>query len=862
MTRLYRALLWLYPASFRAEYGAEMSAVFADRRRESGGPLAVLLLWLDTATDVIRNALLAHWDILRQDLRYVTRSLIKSPGFAVTAILVTMLGVGANAAAFSVTDFALIRPLPFPNPDRLVRLWERTPGYREMELSPPNFHDWQAMSQSFESMGAYWSFSVNLVGGAEPETVQGSALTPEVIPLLGIKPLLGRAFSEEEGKPGAPRTLVLSYGYWQSRFGGSPGVLGTTLSLDGRPYQVIGVMPPGFQFPDRTSRVWTTVALDETDNHDRTNNALEVVARLKAGVSKAQAQTDLDVISARLAQAYPAENKDIGATIEWLRDQMSDNSRLLLLALSGGSLCILLIACANLGSLLLARGVAREHELAVRTALGAGRERLVRQLITESLVLAGVGGTLGVLTAMGALPLLSRLIPDSLPFAGGPSINLRVLAFAAALTVVTCLLFAVLPALRSGGRGDVTALREGGRASGGRRERLRAVLVTIEVTASVVLLIASGLLMRAIQRVQDVDPGFRTEGIFTVRTALPQPGYSRVADRQRFYAQVLSGVRSLPGVTGAAYISALPMVFGGGIWPVQMGDKAEIRDVSNTASMRFATPGYFNVLDIPFVAGRDIAETDRQSTLYVAVVSESFAKRYWPNQNPLGRRFTMAFHEREVVGVVADIKVRGLERTSEPQAYFPSTQAADSEVVWYEPKDLAIRSNESSATLLPAVTRIVHTADPDQAVSDPRTMAEIVAEQVASRAVQLRVLGALAAIALILAGVGIHGLLSFMVSQRSREIGVRMALGAQTPDVLGLVLRRGLWLAVGGVIPGAFIAWIAGRAMQAVLFGVPPADLPTFVLVIGLCLITALAGCLAPAVRAVRMDPIRVLRAE
>jgi putative ABC transport system permease protein len=293
-----------------------------------------------------------------------------------------------------------------------------------------------------------------------------------------------------------------------------------------------------------------------------------------------------------------------------------------------------------------------------------------------------------------------------------------------------------------------------------------------------------------------------------------------------------------------------------------MGDKAEIRDVSNTASMRFATPGYFNVLDIPLVAGRDIAETDRQNTLYVAVVSESFAKRYWPNQNPLGRRFTMAFHEREVVGVVADIKVRGLERTSEPQAYFPSPQAADSEVVWYEPKDLAIRSNESSATLLPAVTRIVHTADPDQAVSDPRTMAEIVAEQVASRAVQLRVLGALAAIALILAGVGIHGLLSFMVSQRSREIGVRMALGAQTPDVLGLVLRRGLWLAVGGVIPGAFIAWIAGRAMQAVLFGVPPADLPTFVLVIGLCLITALAGCLAPAVRAVRMDPIRVLRAE
>jgi putative ABC transport system permease protein len=862
MTRLYRALLWLYPASFRAEYGAEMTAVFADRRRESEGPLSVLLLWLDTATDVIRNAFLAHWDILRQDLRYVTRSLIKSPGFALTAILVTMLGVGANAAAFSVTDFALIRPLPFPNPDRLVRLWERTPGYREMELSPPNFRDWQAMSQSFESMGAYWSFSVNLVGGAEPETVQGSALTPEVIPLLGIKPLLGRAFSEEEGKPGAPRTLVLSYGYWQSRFGGSSGILGTTLNLDGKPYQVIGVMPPGFQFPDRTSRVWTTVAFGEADYLDRTNNALEVVARLKPGVSKQQAQVDLDVISGRLAQLYPAENKDIGATVTRLRDEMSNNSRLLLLALSGGSLCILLIACANLGSLLLARGVAREHELAVRTALGAGRERLVRQLITESLVLAGVGGALGVLTAMAALPLLSRLIPDSLPFAGGPTINLRVLAFAAALTVVTCLLFAVLPALRTGGRGDVSALREGGRASGGRRERLRAVLVTIEVTASVVLLIASGLLMRAIQRIQDVDPGFRTEGIFTVRTALPQPGYSRVADRQRFYEQVLAGVKALPGVTGAAYISALPMVWGGGIWPVQMGDKAEIRDVSNTASMRFATPGYFNVLDIPLVAGRDIAETDRQNTSYVAVVSESFAKRYWPSQNPLGRRFTMAFHEREVVGVVADIKVRGLERTNEPQAYFPSTQTADSEVVWYEPKDLAIRSNESSASLLPAITRIIHTADPDQAVSDPRTMAEIVAEQLASRAVQLRVLGAMAAIALILAGVGIHGLLSFMVSQRSREIGVRMALGAQTPDVLGLVLRRGLVLAVAGIVPGAFIAWMAGRAMQAVLFGVPAADLPTFVLVIGLCLITAVAGSLAPAVRAVRMDPIRVLRAE
>lgn len=859
---IYRALLRLYPASFRREYGREMEAVFAARRAETRGSLPVLLLWLDTVAEILGNATMVHVDILRQDLRYVGRSLRRSPGFALTAVLVAALGIGANAAAFSVADFALRRPLPFPQPDRLVKLWQRVPGYSQMELSPANYRDWKAMSTSFQSMGAYWSTASNLVDAGEPERLDGTRMTPDAFAVLGVRAMLGRTPSAEEDRPGAAPVVVLSYALWHGRFAADPNILARSINLDGTAYQVIGVMPPEFQFPTPAVRFWTPFQLGEGDYADRGDNWLEVVADLRPGVSLDQARADMEVVAARLAEQYPDANEGTGSTVSPLRGEYSAQSRLLVLALAGASVCILVIACANLGSLLLARGLARQRELAVRTALGAGRDRLVRQLATESLILAGLGSLVGVLAALAAMPVMARLAPSSLPFAGGATLDLRMLAVAAVVTAVTCIVFAVLPARGTRGGGGFEALREGSRAGGGRKERLRGALVVVEVAASVVLLIAAGLLMRAIQRVNQVDPGFRVEGILTARTALPIPRYNPVAARQQFYTSVLTEVRALPGVTSAAYVSAVPLVWGGGIWPVIVNGEAEIRIGTNTASMRFVTPDYFATMAIPIRAGRDFAETDGQDGAFVAVVSESFVNRYWPGEDPLGKTFRMAFNDRRVVGVVADIMLRGLEGASEPQAYFPAPQVADGSLQGYAPKDLVVHGTGDMPSLVPAVRRAILAADPDQPVSNVRTMTEILSDQTASRATQLRVLATLAAIALLLAGIGIHGLLSYMVSQRTQEIGLRMALGAAGPALVRMVVGRGMRLVVAGLIPGIVIALLAGRAMQAMLFGVPPSDLLTFGIVVGLCLLTAVVGCLAPVWRAIQVDPIQALKAE
>lgn len=858
----YQRLLGLYPASFRREYGSEMAAVHAARRAAVHGPMAVMGFWVATVAEVAGNAGLAHLDILRQDLRYVARSLACAKGFALTAVLVTALGVGANSAAFSVAEYALLRPLPFPEPDRLVKLWQHPPGYSQMELSPANLRDWQAMSSSFEAIGSFWNTAANLVDTGEPERLEGARMSPSVFQILRVPPLIGRALRAEDDLPGAPGTVVLSYALWRGRFGGDPEILARTIQLDGIAHQVVGVMPATFQFPTPASRFWVGQRLGEEAFLDRGDNWLEVLASLRPGVSIDQARADLDIVAARLAEQYPETNRETGATVSPLRGEYSERSRLLILALAGASLCILVIACANLGSLLLARGLARERELAVRTALGAGRDRLVRQLATESLVLAVAGSLAGIAAALAVMPLMQRLAPATLPAAGGPSLQLSILAGSAALTALTCIVFAVLPARSAGGAAGFEALRDGSRAGGGRRERVRGALIAVEIAASVVLLISSGLLMRAIQRISQVDPGFQTEGILTVRTALPSPRYGPVSARQQFYGVVLASVRSLPGVTAAAYVSAAPLVWGGGIWPVGVGGVSGTRVATNTASLRYVTRGYFATMGIPLRAGRDVEEGDGQDAAFVAVVSESFAERYWPDQDPLGRTFTMGFSERRVVGVVADIRMRGLEREAEPQAYMPAPQVDDGSLIGYAPKDLVVRATGDLASLVPAVRRAIHAADPDQPVSDVRTMEEILGDQTAARAIQLRVLATLAVIALLLTAVGIHGLLSYMVSQRNREIGLRMALGAGGPAVIRMVLGRGLRLALAGILPGILLAFLAGRGMQAVLFGVPPADPTTFGIVVGLCLLMALAGSLAPVMRAVRVDPMRALKAE
>ncbi|MDQ3426754.1 MAG: ABC transporter permease [Gemmatimonadota bacterium] len=777
-------------------------------------------------------------------------------------MLVVALGVGANTAAFSVADFVLLRPLPFPQPDRLVKLWNRQPGYERIELSPANYRDWKSASSSFDAIGAYHGTSVNLVGQATPERLEAAAVTADLLPILGVQPAVGRLFTPAEAAEGAGGTVLLSWGLWQRRFGGDGGVLGQRILLDGTPHVVIGVMPREFHFPQRQIALWTPLQLQAQDFEDRNNNYLYVVGKLRPGVSLDEARAEMNVVAARLEQEYPVENKQVGANVVLLSDELPQQTRLLLLALCGAALCILLIACANLANLLLARAVARRKELSLRTALGAGRERLVRQLMTESVVLALAGGSVGVLVAVATVPLLATLVPASLPISQGPSLDLRVLLFAGLITGLTGVGFGVVPALRVCRDVDFDGLREGNRSGGGRKQRLRSALVITEVMASVVLLVSAGLLLRALWGLQAVDPGFRTENVLTLRTALPLPKYDSTARRMDYYARVLCEVRALPGVTSAAYISFLPMVMTGGIWPVILNGEPAVREANRVASLRYTTTGFFTTLGIPLRRGREIAESDQQDSPYVAVVSESFARQFWPSTDPIGQRFEFALDQRTVVGVVGDIRVRGLERTSEPQVYIPATQVADGSIVFYTPRDMVVRAATDPAALLPSIRQIVQRVDPEQPISDVRMLEEIVADQTAPRSVQALLLGALAALAFLLAGVGIHGLLSFTVSNRSQEIGVRMALGARPRDIVGMVMRQGVRLALAGVLPGVALAYLSGRALQALLASVEPGDASTFLTVVGLCLLMTAVGCFFPTLRAVRVDPISAIRAE
>jgi putative ABC transport system permease protein len=859
--RAYRALLHLYPASFRGEYGEEMAAIFRQRLREAGGIGPRVALWCEAVLETLANALAVHWDILRQDLRYTARTLSRSRGFALTAIVIVALGIGANTAAFSITDFVLFRPLPFAEPDRLVTVMQRTPGYARMELSPANYLDWKNAATSFEHFAAYKGWGATITGYGDPEPVTGAAVTADLFTTLGVSAALGRAFGPGDDAERAPRTILLSDALWRSHFGGDAGVLGRKLTLEGQTYEVIGVMPPTFGFPSRQTEVWVPFVIRPADLEDRTNNEDYGIARLKPGVTLESARSEMEVIAARLRQQYPRENENTGASVNALQADLSRQSRAMVLALSGAAFAVLLIVCANLANLLLARALGRRQELAVRAAMGAGRERLIRQLGTESMVVAALGGGLGVLLAAAVVPALWRFVPASLPTPETPSVDLRVLAFAAALTLVTAAVFGLAPMLRRGAHDDMAGLREGARAIGGRKERLRGALVVGEVTASVVLLVVTGLLVRALVNVRATDPGFVAEGVLTVQTAIPAT-YSVTQRRADLYARILDRVRALPGVQSAAYVGGLPMVRRGGIWPVGIGGPVVERVADNSASMRFTTPGFFAVMRIPILSGRDVSDTDTAKSEFVAVVSQSFGERYWPGESALGRRFHFAGKERTVVGIVRDIRVRGLDRSSEPQVYLPHRQVDDGWYWGYTPNVLVVRADTALEPIVAAVRSIVRDVDPQLPLAEIRPMTDVVDAETASRALQVRVLGGFAFVAFLLAAIGIHGVLAFAVSQRTAEIGVRIALGAQRGDILSMIVRQGALLVAAGLVPALLLAYVAGQSLQSVLFGVTPGDVPTFAAAIALTAVMALAGTLLPAIRAVRIDPILAIRSE
>jgi predicted permease len=803
-------------------------------------------------------------EIIVQDLRYSMRSIARAPGFAVASILVIALGVGANAATFSVADFVLLRPLPYADSDSLIGLCEgprNGKGWGCMnQLSPANYRDVAAMTTTLSTLGLFQRTELNLIGHGEPVRVPAARVTADVLPVLGVPPLIGRGFAAEAAAAADARTAVIGFDLWQSHFGGDRNVLGTVLTMDDAPYVVIGVMPPQFRFPSEDVQVWVPIVLREADFQGRRNRAFEGVGRLRPGVTFEQFGSEMTALAARLALEYPATNAETGFSFFRWRDLVLPQSRTLLLALCGASLCLLLLTCASLASLLMARAASRERELAVRAALGAGRERLVRQMLTESVLLSMIGGAAGALVGAIALPLLSVLVPATLPLAAQPTMDWRVLAFTSALSAVTGLGFGLAPALRVGGRTGFAALRSGARA--GHRTAVRKVLLTIEVAVSVALLIASGLLIRAMWRVQAVDPGFSPAAVLTMQTDLPSPRYDDPARRSDFYRRILDDVRALPGVESAAFTSGLPLVMTAGLTRVVPSGEPERFDDSQNASFRLVTPQFFSTLRIPLRAGRAVSDTDTLDRPLVAIVSESLARRQWPNVDPIGRTFTTRGQTRTVVGVVGDINVRGLERRSEPQLYVPADQPPNPLGAAYHPKDLVVRVSRDGAGLAGAIRDIVRRVDPNQPISNVRMLAEVVGNQTGTRRAQLRVLIALAVLALLITAAGIHGLLGFTVAQRDREIGVRLALGAERSSVARMILSEGVRIAAIGVGLGTLVAYATARGMSTLLFGVPPNDLVTISLVALVCFVMTVAAAARPAMRAAAIQPMSALRAE
>jgi predicted permease len=819
------------------------------------------------------DAFRTHLDVLRQDLRYTSRTLRRAPGFTLTVVLVTALGVGATTAAFTLADHVLLRPLPFPDPDRLVKILEgsvkRPANLRGIRgtnnVAPANFLSWREMSSSFAAMGAYGFVSSNLVGNGEPERLDGVSVTYDALEMTGVRPALGRPLTKADDQPGAPCALLISDGFWRRKFGGETSIVGRTLRLDEESCVVAGVMPPGFAFPTRSAVFWRPLRLDPAPGNRR-NNFLWVIARLGPGVSRQQAEADLASVSATLGRMYPQDNGEIRAVMMGLRDEVGDQPRMLLFALAGASACLLLIACTNLASLLIARATARGRELAVRTALGAGRERLVRQLLTESILLALCGGGLGLVVATAAVPMAVKLVPTALPIPDAPGVDLRMLLIAALGTFGTGIGFGVLPAFRAARQAAGAGLREGARAGSSRRtQRVRAGLVVAQVSVSIVLLVCAGLLIRALMRVQSTSPGFNTEAVLTMRTTLPVAKYGLQAPRVEFYRRVIEGVSALPGVAGAAYTSYLPMTMRGGVWPVGLPGRPATRGSSETASARYVTTEYFRVMEIPLKLGRGFQESDSLGAQPVAIVSERFVQAYLDGQAPIGRTFQFGpAGERTIVGVVGEVRVRGLESRSEPQAYLPYQQQRDNATIGYMPKDLVVKMAdvEHWGAQAAAIRRIVASVDPNQPIADIQPLSAIVEGETTARAVQVRVLGAFAALACLLAAVGLHGLLAFVVSARTREFGVRLALGAEPREILALVARRGLLLGIAGVAVGIVAAYLAGRWMESLLVGVTPADALTLASAIAVSVAMTLAGSLLPAMRAARISPAEAMRAE
>src|SRR5262245_54241217 len=812
-----------------------------------------------------------------QDLRYGARILMKRPGFTLIAVVTLALGVGANTAIFSVVNAVLLKPLPFPESEQLMMVYGEFPALKtnRMRLSLPEYVDFQQRTRSFAASGVMDSTgSANLAPqeGGEPERVERAMLTPETFAVLGVAPLLGRVFAPEEAQAGRDDVVVLSHGLWQRRFAGKADAIGRKLMISARSATIIGVMPPGFAFPPK-AEIWQPLWFPKElyDQQRRGARMLEVLARLKPGVRPVEAQAELDQLGAQLTAQYPQNYSDkdkrrYRMIVAPLLGDYVGELRPALMLMAGAVGFVLLIACANVANLLLARAATRRQEMAVRLALGAGRGRLARQLLAESVLLALAGGAVGLLLATWGARLLLRFAPDNLPRLGEVGLDGRALAFTALASLATGVIFGLAPALHASRPGLNDALRESGRTGAGARgPRLRSAFVVAAIGLALARGAGAGLPLRSFWRLQAVDTGFNPDGVLTMRMLLPFTTHPQIRERAAFFRQVLERLGALPGVAAAGAVSRIPMAPGNNSGTMT-GENSAVgpNDPQVEVEMRWASPAYFQAMGIALLRGRDFNDADAEGTLPVAIVDESFARRLYPNEDPVGKRIKRGGPQsanpwKTIVGVVRSIRNQRLDATSLPQAYFPVFQEADA---MYNLSFAVRASGGAPSALTQSVRAAVLAVDRNQPIFDVKPLRQIVVDSIALRRLALLLLSVFATVALALAAAGIYGVMAYAVEQRTHEIGVRMALGARGGDVLRLVVRQGLKLALCGVALGLAVALALTRLMEALLFGVSATDPVTFVGIALLLLVVALAACWIPARRATKVDPMIALRCE
>ncbi len=801
--------------------------------------------------------------MLLRDVKWALRLLAKNPGFSAVAILTLALGIGVNTAIFSLISTVLLRPLPFPEPDRLVFVWEETDmfGLKDSVVSMGNYMDWHARNRVFRQMGALEQRRYLVTGVSEALQVQGSIVTAGVFETLGVKPALGRAFFEEEDRPGAARVVILADGFWRRTFGGDPSVVGRTLVLNEEKYEIVGVMPPGFRFPDSYNELWAPVGTvyQPRDFTDRGRHNSIVVARLAPGVSLQQANGDIRAISLRLQQEYPETNRTVSAFVAPMREHFIGDSRSTFLILLAAVGFVLLIACANIANLLLARAAPRKREIAVRTALGAGRVHLVRQLLSETLLLALCGAAAGLLIALWSLRFLERLVPSGISGLAPLDVDARVLAFTLAVALLTGAICGLAPTLQALRLDIHQVLKQGGaRATAGGRG-LQKALVIGEVALAFVLTIGAGLMIQTLARVRGTDTGFRTDHMLSVRIAPAGRKYREAARREAFYSDVLRRVSALPGVISAGFSNGVPVAFKGWVngftiegRPVLGGDR-----ITN-ANYRVVTPDYLATLGVPLREGRALERYDNAGAPSVAVINETMKRKFWPDESPLGRRLRFGTGEPwiSIIGVVGDMHQAGLDVAPKAELYLPAAQAQDF-ASW-----LAVRTQGAPEHLAAPVREAIHAVDPNIAIVDLSTMEQILDREVYQRRVHAFVFAVFAGLALVLSSIGIYGVLACFVSQKSQEIGIRMALGASPARILRASFGQGLTLGAAGIGIGILGALGLTHALSRLLFGITPSDPATFVSIAAGLLAIAAVGSYIPARRAMRVDPIEALRQE